>query len=139
MKLLSLWRGFFAGAVLLSLLALSAGCGGDTSTGIRVVSVKDAAAILENPPADLVVLDVRTPAEFAGGRLPGAVMIDFYEPNFADQLAGLDPELPYLLYCRSGNRSGSTRQIMQDLGFTDVADIDGGIAAWLNAGQPFVR
>lgn len=104
--------------------------------GIRVVPASDALSIWDNPPTDLVVLDVRTSEEFAEGHIEGAVMLDFYDPAFADQLAELDPDVPYLLYCRSGNRSGQTAEVMQQLGFTDVADVDGGILAWADAGQP---
>ena len=46
--------------------------------------------------------------------------------------------MPYLLYCRSGNRSGQALAIMEELGFLDVADIDGGIVAWDDAGLPVV-
>lgn len=88
---------------------------------------------------DVIVLDVRTPEEFADGHLEGAVMIDFYSPDFADQLGELDPTKSYVLYCRSGNRSGQTTEIMSDLGFTDVADVDGGILAWTAAGLPVVE
>ncbi len=109
------------------------------STGIRLVSPTEGAAIEADPPADLVVLDVRTPEEFAEGHLEGAVLVDFYDPDFADQLAELEPDVPYLLYCRSGNRSGQTTALMADLGFTDVADIDGGIVAWEQQGLPVVR
>ena len=83
---------------------------------------------------DLVILDVRTPEEFAEGHLAGAIMIHFYDHDFADQLAELDPAVPYLVYCRSGSRSGQTTALMKDLGFTDVADVDGGILAWTEAG-----
>ena len=100
------------------------------AAGIRVVSPTDGASILENPPVDLVVLDVRTEEEFTDGHLEGAVMLDFYSPDFRDRLAELDPDVPYLIYCRSGNRSGQTRAIMADLGFSDVADVEGGILAW---------
>jgi len=84
------------------------------------------------------VLDVRTADEFAEGHIEGAVMLDFYDPDFAAQIAELDPDVPYLLYCRSGNRSGQTTEIMDQLGFTDVADVDGGILAWADAGLPVV-
>ncbi len=87
---------------------------------------------------DVIVLDVRTPEEFEEARLDGAIMIDFYDDDFADQLAGLDRDATYVLYCRSGNRSGQTTSIMADLGFTDVADVDGGIIAWQDAGLPIV-
>ncbi len=107
-------------------------------SGIRVVSAEEGAAIQNDPPSDLVILDVRTAEEFAEGHLEGAVMIDFYDANFVEQLAELDPDVPYLLYCRSGNRSGQTTDLMADLGFTDVADIDGGILSWAQAGLPTV-
>jgi rhodanese-related sulfurtransferase len=127
--------------VVAALVAIVVSCGGDAEadSGIRVISPESANDILfENPPEDLVVLDVRTPDEFRGARLPDATLIDIYEPDFAERIAELDRDVPYLLYCRTGNRSGQARAIMEDLGFTDVADVDGGIAAWLDAGLPFV-
>lgn len=128
------------GVAMVMLIALaSAACGGGDGP-IRVISPDDANAMLfENPPEDLVVLDVRTFEEFQQARLPEAVMIDYYQPDFAAQLAQLDRDVPYLLYCRTGNRSGETRAIMEDLGFTNVSDIDGGIADWLDQGHPFVQ
>lgn len=110
----------------------------DSPPGIRLLSPQNGAAIQNNPPKDLVILDVRTPEEFAEGHLDGAVMIDFYRDDFADQLTQLDPDVPYLLYYRSGNRSGQTAAIMEQLGFTDVLDVDGGILSWTEAGLPTV-
>ncbi len=110
----------------------------DSEAGIRLVSATDGANIQANPPDDLVILDVRTPEEFAEGHLDGAVMIDFYREDFAAQLDELDPNVPYLLYCRSGNRSGQTAAMMEELGFADVADIDGGILSWTQAEFPTV-
>lgn len=130
--------------VVLSLLVASlfaVACGSSseqTSTGIRVVSPSDASSIQNEPPEGLVVLDVRTPEEFAEGHLEGATMIDFYSPDFRDRLAELDPDQPYLIYCRSGNRSGQTRAILEELEFGDVADVDGGIVAWQAKGLPVV-
>ena len=66
-------------------------------------------------------------------------MLDFYRDDFADQLAGLDPDAPYLLYCRSGNRSGQAATIMDGLGFSNVANVDGGIISWTEAGLPTVE
>lgn len=108
----------------------------DDVPGIRLVSAQDGAEVQNDPPENLVILDVRTSEEFAEGHLEGAVMLDFYQDDFADQLAELDPNVPYLLYCRSGSRSGQTAAMMSELGFTDVADIDGGILAWTGAGLP---
>jgi phage shock protein E len=122
----------------------------DTDTGSRVtaevavpagfstVTADDAAAILADAPDELVVLDVRTPEEYAEGHLEGAVLVDFYDPDFADQLAELDPDVPYLVYCRSGSRSGQTLPLMQQLGFGSASDVGGGIIAWADAGLPIV-
>jgi phage shock protein E len=102
--------------------------------GVRVVSATEAAELYEAPAT--TVLDIRTPPEVAQARLPGAVAIDIMAPDFAQRIDALDRDGHYLLYCRSGNRTSSARALMSQLGFTDVADIDGGIIAWANAGLP---
>ncbi len=116
--------------------ATTAGAPDDAVAGIGTISAQDAAALADDPPADLVVLDVRTPEEFAEGHLDGAVLVDFYDADFAAQLGALDPDVPYLVYCRSGNRSGQTLAIMDELGFESAVDVDGGIVAWAGAGLP---
>ena len=108
------------------------------ASGLRTVEATSAARLLTDPPADLVVLDVRTDEEFADGHLADAIQLDFYRDDFRDRLADLDPDVPYLLYCRSGNRSGQTLALMEELGFSDVTDVDGGIVAWAAAGLPVV-
>jgi rhodanese-related sulfurtransferase len=138
----------FVIALAVPALALTvAACGGDTldppaaaeapaaATG-GLVDVSTAAAILADAPADLVVLDVRTPEEFAEGHVADATLIDFYEPDFADRIAELDPDVPYVVICRSGNRSSQAVALMRDLRFGDVTDVDGGILAWNAAGLP---
>jgi phage shock protein E len=111
---------------------------GDTPTEFATITPDDAAAVLADAPDDLVILDVRTPEEFAEGHIDGAVLVDFYDADFADQLAALDPDVPYLVYCRSGNRSGQTLPLMQQLGFGSAVDVGGGILAWADAGLPVV-
>ena len=108
------------------------------AAGIRVVDPEQAALTIADPPDDLVILDVRTQEEFDEGHLDGAVLLDFYRDDFAAELATFDPTVPYVLYCRSGNRSGQARAIMDDLGFESVEDIDGGIVGWQEAGLPVV-
>ena len=104
--------------------------------GLSTVSPAEAAATIADPPADLVILDVRTPDEFAEGHIEGATMLDFYEPSFAAELAELDPDVPYVVYCRSGNRSGQTLGLMAELGFSSVENVDGGVIAWQDADLP---
>ncbi len=120
--------------IILSLVA--AACGTATQTGVVQVSTDDAYAITSAPPADLVVLDVRTPEEFSEGHLTNAVNVDFYADDFAGNLAALDKDVPYVLYCRSGNRSGTTAEQMRSLGFSEVYEIDGGILSWIDDGLP---
>ncbi len=130
--------------VFLAALGLSlalAACGGATATveGVSLVSAPSASEVVAEAPPGLVVLDVRTPAEYAEAHLAGAVLIDFYEPDFADRIAELDRSVPYVMYCRSGNRSASAAEIMRDLGFEEVYEVDGGILAWAQAGLPLTN
>ena len=74
--------------------------------------------------------------EYNEVRLAGAVNIDFYAPDFADQLDGLDKNDPYVMYCRSGNRSSEAIETMKDLGFVEVYEVDGGIVDWYDEGFP---
>lgn len=98
----------------------------------------DAAATLAANPG-VVVLDVRTADEFAQGHIEGAIQLDFYRTDFAAQIDELDRDQPYLLVCRSGNRSGQTLDVMTELGFSTVYDVEGGMRAWEAAGQPVSR
>ncbi|HHC09546.1 MAG TPA: rhodanese-like domain-containing protein [Actinobacteria bacterium] len=129
-------------AVVVAVLAAACGGGAPAAAPDRTLVQVDAAraaTLLDEGPADLVVLDVRTPEEFAAGHLPGAINVDFYASDFADQLDRLDKDVPYLLYCRSGNRSGQTMPILEDLGFSEVYELAGGILSWEAAGLPLER
>ncbi|ELR73386.1 rhodanese-like domain protein [Fulvivirga imtechensis AK7] len=79
---------------------------------------------------DVVVLDVRTPAEKAEGTIPGYKMINLMSPDFANQVSQLDKSKKYLVYCRSGNRSRQACQIMAGMGFENLYNLVGGIGAW---------
>ncbi|MBC8083983.1 MAG: rhodanese-like domain-containing protein [Hymenobacter sp.] len=68
----------------------------------------------------IVLLDVRTPAEFATGHLKGARNLDFRAPGFGDQVSRLDKSQTYVLYCASGNRSGQTTVLMEETGFKKI-------------------
>ena len=83
-----------------------------------------------------VLLDVRTPAEFAAGHLAGAKNLDVQATTFATQLAALDKTARYVVYCRTGHRSTVAGQQMLAAGFTKVVDLAGGITAWTAAGNP---
>jgi phage shock protein E len=128
-------------AALAALAVLAVGCGGGTGTTatqavIETVSPAAAADLIAAAPPGLVILDVRTPDEFAAGHLAGAVNLDFSAATFGDDLAALDTGAPYIFYCRRGNRSADAREMMRSLGFREVHEIAGGIDAWVAAGLP---
>jgi rhodanese-related sulfurtransferase len=86
------------------------------------------------------ILDVRTDSEWNEGHLEGAVRVDYLEPGFAENVVkAVDPKKPVLVYCRSGNRSGKASKAMQKLGFVEISDLKGGIAAWKKAGKKVVK
>ena len=77
-----------------------------------------------------IVLDVRTPKEIAEGKIPNAVELDYYSEGFSSELEKLDKSKTYLVYCRSGNRSGKTCGVMIGKGFRSVYNLEGGYTAW---------
>ncbi|HEX7717476.1 MAG TPA: rhodanese-like domain-containing protein [Marmoricola sp.] len=83
-----------------------------------------------------VLVDVRTPEEYAAGHLAGAVNLDVQGPGFADAVAALDPSGHYAVYCHSGNRSAVAVAYLREHGFASVAELSGGIVAWQAAGRP---
>lgn len=106
------------------------------SPAVRLVDVDEGVALVADP--SVVILDVRTPAEFAEGHLDRAQLVDFSAPGFRERIAQFDRSTTYLVYCRSGNRSGQATTIMAELGFAKVSDLHGGIGAWQTAGAPVV-
>lgn len=75
--------------------------------------------------SDTVVIDVRTPEEFAAGHLENAVNIDVQSPNFDSIVTKLPTDGAYVIYCRSGNRSAAAIVRMEALGFTNMIDAGG--------------
>ena len=92
------------------------------------VSASAFALAVEQP--GVTVLDVRTPAEFAEGHLPGAVNVNVEGPTFAAEVAALDPDADYAVYCRSGNRSRVAIDYMAETGITRTLGLEGGVGAW---------
>ncbi len=84
--------------------------------------------LLEETP-NAVLLDVRTPAEFASGKVKGATNIDIYSPSFGTAISKLDKNKTYFVYCRSGARSGQACNVMADQGFEKLYNLAGGIVS----------
>ncbi|MEN8235639.1 MAG: rhodanese-like domain-containing protein [Actinomycetota bacterium] len=122
-------------ALVLATLATSCSSASATQT-IELVSPAKAAEVIEDSPEGLVILDIRTAEEFNQARVSGAIMVDFYAADFADQLDELDKDVPYVMYCNSGNRTSEAVKTMKDLGFAEVYEVDGGIQNWYQQGYP---
>lgn len=89
--------------------------------------------------SNFVIIDVRTPSEYSEDHLESATLIDFRAEGFAENISSLDRDRAYLIYCRTGVRSGNALKVMKDKGFTKVYDLAGGITAWKEAKLPTVR
>jgi rhodanese-related sulfurtransferase len=104
-----------------------------------LISQADLLTRIDKKDPDVVVLDVRTPAEFAAGHVPGARNVSH------DQLAAKLPELDELkdkqvvLYCRSGRRSQLAAETLSKAGFTKLRHLEGDYLAWEEAQRPIER
>ena len=121
------FAALFASALFLT------GCSSTSAS----VSDLGATEFLEKATAQYVVLiDVRTPGEFAEGNITNALNIDVQSSTFDSQIAQLDPTKTYALYCRSGNRSGIAAEKMADAGFTSIYNATVGFTDLAAAGAP---
>ncbi|MGI9143896.1 MAG: rhodanese-like domain-containing protein [Candidatus Planktophila sp.] len=87
----------------------------------------------------VIVLDVRTAAEFIEGHLENAINVDVEGSQFEMSIAQLDKTKSYAVYCRSGRRSGIAVEKMNNAGFTSLFNLDVGIIDWQNQGLPVVQ
>lgn len=117
------------------LFLLVMGCESGPSTNsdeevVEVIGVANFASGIQND-RGAQLLDVRTPAEYDLGTIPGSIHINYFDENFREQLeAQLDKKKPVYVFCRSGNRSNKAAVIMREMGFKKVYDLDGGWLAW---------
>ncbi|MEY2968248.1 MAG: hypothetical protein RIQ64_875 [Actinomycetota bacterium] len=126
---------------VLCLVLVTASCGGDDDVAQPAVAETVAATNEEataQPAVESILIDVRDAEEFASGHLPDAVNIPWNDGTLAAQIAELDPNAAYRVYCRSGNRSGQAVALMLDAGFTNVVDLGGLEAAVASTGLELV-
>lgn len=88
---------------------------------------------------DLVIVDIRTPLEFKGGKIDKAINIDFKNPNFKRDLSQLDKNKTYLFYCHSGNRTNQAVPTIKEMNFKKVYVLDHGIQSWVKNGGELVK
>ena len=105
----------------------------EAKTRVREVSVEEVMALREKGDA-VIVLDVREDGEWAAGHLPGAYHLGRGVLAVTAHQVLPDPATPLVLYCAGGNRSALAADVLQVMGYTNVASMIGGWRAWLAAG-----
>jgi rhodanese-related sulfurtransferase len=81
---------------------------------------------------DALVFDVRTTEEFNLGHIKGSINIDFYDEKlFVKFFEKINKTKPIYIYCRSGNRSKKSSEILKKIGFVKVYDLSGGYKNWI--------
>jgi rhodanese-related sulfurtransferase len=87
---------------------------------------------------NIQILDVRTAEEYQSGHIKNALQADWLDRSqFADRIQYLNKNIPTLVYCASGVRSGQAMKAMADQGFKEVYNMSGGMSAWKSEGKPF--
>lgn len=116
------------------MLFLTVGCGAQTN---RKLSADEFEKEL-NATSTAILLDVRTPEEFAERHLKDALNINFNSDDFEAQVGGLDKTKTVFVYCLSGGRSAKATDLLTKKGY-NVYELQGGILAWANAGKPLIE
>ena len=118
---------------LLAALGLTSACGQDNFENTDVQGFTELVA-----DTNVVVLDVRTVAEFTEGHIERAILIDQGQSDFIEKAKSTLPiEKKIAIYCRSGRRSANAAGKLADIGYKCV-NLKGGIIAWKDAGKPVV-
>jgi rhodanese-related sulfurtransferase len=131
--------------VLIAMLCISlASCGQkqnenstaqDSASKISLISPE----ALNSANKDILLIDVRTPEEYASGHLENSININFRAGNFKDLIAELDTNQDVYVYCKVGGRSASAARLMEDMGFKKIYDLKGGIIQWEKDGFKKVK
>ena len=120
--------------LLLSLLLLLTGCGGNASGAYQQITQEAAKEMMDTQ--EVIILDVREQDEYDSGHIPGAVLLPVGAID-EDTAAEVIPEKDstVLVYCRSGNRSKTASAALADLGYTHIYEF-GGINTWPYETEP---
>jgi len=130
-----------ASIVVVLLLTLTMVTTAAAGSAVKNVTVGKAQTLMKERAGktDFVILDVRTPEEFAEGHLDGAVNLDVQARDFEKKLRVLDRKKSYLVYCRTGNRSRKATVAMEALGFRSIFHMNEGIVRWKQQSLPLTR
>jgi rhodanese-related sulfurtransferase len=126
----------YSTTVFLAVICLFS-CNSTTAQGVKNISTNEFAEALKNTDKK-IVLDVRTPEEFANSHIDGAINIDVRSEDFNKRISKLDKDQPVYVYCLSGGRSANASNIIADNGFKTVNNMLGGISKWSGENKPTI-
>ena len=119
---------------LLATLGIASACGQDNFENTDVQGFSELVA-----DSNVVVVDVRTVAEFSEGHIERAILIDQGQSDFVEKAKSTLPiEKSIAVYCRSRRRSANAAGKLADVGYKCV-NLKGGIVAWKEAGMPVTK
>ena len=124
--------------IIPALLLMLFSCGAQNTESISNDGGKIDAGVFESKiktEENHVLIDVRTPEEFASNHIKGAININVNSSNFSDKIKLLDKSNTVLVYCKSGGRSAKAFNSLQTFGYT-VYELKGGLLKWQAAGLP---
>ena len=121
-------RIFIAVSVMLMLILLLIVCNGNNKSSYEQITPAEAKALMDSEEG-YIILDVRTPEEFAERHIEGAILIPDYEIGEKAESILTDKEQLILVYCRSGRRSKNAANELATLGYTNIKEF-GGIIDW---------
>lgn len=124
--------------IVLFFLIVLTGCGKAQNNGDSNLSATEFAKKL-NQTKDAQLVDVRTPGEFRNGHLKNAMNIDWNADDFAEKAKALDKDKSVFLYCMSGPRSTAAAEKLQEMGFKNIYEMQGGMMKWRNANLPEIK
>ena len=104
-------------------------CTGQASKNVKLVEVKEFAEKV-NTTQNPQILDVRTPAEYTEAHIENALNIDWLGDSFVVDAEKLDKTKPVYVYCKSGGRSKKATAKLEELGFKNIYELDGGFMKW---------
>jgi thioredoxin len=104
-------------------------CKGQTSKNIKDIDPKTFSEKIAATPSAQII-DVRTPQEFAAGHLDNALNIDWLGNDFEANVQKLDKTKPVFVYCKTSNRSPKAAEKLEELGFTTIYNMQGGLLKW---------
>jgi len=137
---MSKWRQIAAVLLIFVALVTAVGCG-------KTETVTDKKAMVNITPADLkklfdsgkapMIVDVRTPEEYAAGHIPGAKLIPLQ--TIEEGIKAIDKKQEMVLVCRSGNRSAQAYEILAGMGYSSLKNMTGGMTEWEKIGGSVSR